>query len=116
MTYVLGDRARHRTVNGDFLLRQAAFEIVRPINRQIECWQSRAAFLATATARDRVRGEHKSALIEEAAELVRRIERTKVELSERAVGAPADVRTHTKVLDTLRALDHLSATLQTALR
>lgn len=115
MADVFENRARHRTTNGDFLLRRAAFEIVRPINKQIECWQSRVAFLATATARDRACGQQKSMLEEEAADLARRIQRTRIELSERAFRAPSDVRTHGRVLDTMRALDQLSATLQTAL-
>jgi hypothetical protein len=102
---------RQRAERQDVQQAREAQKLVLPINRQISIWQAQAARLTGFGTKLKTTGGYEPHLLAEAEQLERDIARQREGLHDQAQNLPPEIANHSRLLDTIRALDsvHQSA-------
>lgn len=111
-TSVIDPPRRQRAERVDVQRTREAQKLVLPVNRQIGVWQAQAARLVAFGSKLRTTGGFEPRLKAEAEDLAHAIERQRQALLDEASALPPEIANHSRLLDTVRALDsvHQSAT------
>jgi len=102
---VIDPPRRQRAERLDVQQAREAQKLVLPVNRQIGVWQAQAARLMAFGRKLRTTGGFEPRLKAEAEDLAQAIDRQRQLLLDEAAGLPPEIANHSRLLDTIRALD-----------
>jgi hypothetical protein len=102
---------RKRAVRDDVRASRAALELVRPLSKQIEEWQASVARLVSTGQRIKARAQFSPTQMEEIEALEQAARSCRHRLLENVADLPREVREHSRIVDTRRALDSVLAGL-----
>ena len=105
---------RRRAINPEITTRRAAAELVRPVHHLLQHWRGNVVLLAALAERGRAHEE--TDLLNQAETLFERVEVERERLAAALSNLPPQVATHSRVVDTQRALEAVSATVVHALK
>jgi hypothetical protein len=105
---------RKRAVRDDVRTSRAALKLVLPLNRQIGQWQASVARLVSAGQRVKADARYSPAQIEEIEMLEQTVRSCQHRLLDELADLPREVREHSRIVDTRRALDSVLVGLDRA--
>jgi hypothetical protein len=105
---------RRRATRADVRQKRAAVSLVLPLNRQIGHWQSEVAQLLTACERAQDHEALAAVHYADARSLEDAIRTQVRQFTDGLVGLPKEVTTHSRVRDTLRAVESVLTRLEQA--
>lgn len=112
---MMSEPPRRRAMRADIAQKRQAMEALGPISERIGPWQTKTARLLAQARKLRASGGHEPGLVQEAEALNSAVARHQEMLTQMMQELPPDVAADTRVLDTARALNSLSASLEEAL-
>jgi hypothetical protein len=102
---------RTRKLSSAVVAGRAAREFVAPVHEKLGVWQAEAIKLETMAQRARATGRHDAGLHESALTLLAYVQTQTVTLRQTVETQPMQVQAHSRVADTLKALELLTARL-----
>jgi hypothetical protein len=110
-----GSGRRRRPASIDYKLKVEALRVVDPFTAMLARWSPRVAYLRGIANRATVSAPTRAASLAEAQTLLEEIRRAQAKLTELVKDRPADVSSHSRIVDAKRSLDALDTHLSEAL-
>ncbi len=104
-----------REISEALRISREAAVLARPFNERVGAWQAETAKLMTMAARLTATGRYDAGVLEMACTLMQSIEAQSVRFEEAVAAQPERVAKHSRVADTRRALEMMTARLRQAM-